>query len=117
MTTPQASHSPAALDALLHRRLRDNAEAVAFVHEGHVTRHAAFEQVVRDTTAWLQSRGIGRHDKVAVWAANGVTWLALLFALSRLGAALVAVNTRYRSEEVGYLLSRSKARLLLVQPD
>ncbi|MEZ5741141.1 MAG: AMP-binding protein [Burkholderiaceae bacterium] len=77
---------------------------------------ARFERLVQATTGWLQAHGIGRDDRVAIWLVNRIEWLALLFALERLGATAVAVNTRYRSTEVQYLLARSKAKMLVMQP-
>lgn len=40
----------------------------------------------------------------------------MLFALARLGATLVSINTRYRSEEVSHILRKSAARLMVCQP-
>ncbi|MCM5570334.1 AMP-binding protein [Burkholderiaceae bacterium FT117] len=76
---------------------------------------AAFEALVRRAVAWLHGQGIGRGDRVGVWLPNRVEWLVLLFALARLGATLVSINTRYRAAEVAYLLERSGARLLVLQ--
>ncbi len=38
------------------------------------------------------------------------------FGLAQRGATLVAINTRYRSAELEYILARSRARMLLMQP-
>ena len=82
--------------------------------EWHLTA-AEFDLLCRRAAAWLTLQGVGRGDVVAVWLVNRVEWLALLFALARLGAVLVTVNTRYRSDEVAYILRKSGARLLVTQ--
>jgi fatty-acyl-CoA synthase len=64
----------------------------------------------------LAALGVGRADRVAVWLPNGPEWLELVFALSRLGAAAVAINTRFRSHEVQDILVRSGARVLVYAP-
>jgi fatty-acyl-CoA synthase len=112
-----SNYPPIALDSLLALRSAKTSQPVAFIeNECNITQEQFLEQVSR-IAAWLQSRGVGSGDRVAVWMSNRVEWLALLFALSRLGAALMAVNTRYRSEEVGHILSRSQARMLILQTD
>jgi fatty-acyl-CoA synthase len=74
-----------------------------------------FEQLVQDTETWLGQQGVKRGDHVAVWLINRVEWLAIFFALARLGATLVAVNTKYRSHEVHYILANSQAQFLILQ--
>jgi fatty-acyl-CoA synthase len=74
-----------------------------------------FEQLVQETEAWLLQQGVTRGDHVAVWLINRVEWLAIFFALARIGATLVAVNTKYRSHEVHYILANSHAQFLILQ--
>jgi fatty-acyl-CoA synthase len=50
-----------------------------------------------------------------LWLVNRIEWLALLFGAARLGAAVVAVNTRFRASELEYLLERASPRLLVLQ--
>jgi fatty-acyl-CoA synthase len=75
-----------------------------------------FDTRVAATEVWLRRHDIKPGDRVAVWLPNRIEWLALLFALARIGAVLVAVNTRYRAAEVSHILSVSGARLLIMQP-
>jgi len=70
----------------------------------------------RQTAAWLLQNGIGQGDKVAVWLVNNVEWLALLFGAARIGATIVSVNTRYRAHEIEYLLEKSGAKMIVMQP-
>ncbi len=77
--------------------------------------YVEFETLGRKAAAWLHAQGIGPGDRVAVWLVNRIEWLALLFGLARLGAALVAVNTRFRSAELEYILRKSRAKMLVLQ--
>src|SRR5690606_29480214 len=97
-------------------RLADRPEAVAFIAEERRISYGEFADLCRRTETWLRAQGIGGGDKVAVWLVNRVEWLALFFALARIGATLVSVNTRYRSEEVTYILDKSGACMLVLQP-
>ena len=43
--------------------------------------------------------GLGKGDRVAVWAPNSAEWIIAAFGLMTAGGVLVPVNTRYRTEE------------------
>ena len=64
----------------------------------------------------LAALGIGPGDRVAIWLPNVPAWLATLFALARLGAVAVSVNTRFRSHELAMILRRARPRALVYWP-
>lgn len=105
----------ATLSALLARNVAQHGEAAAFVDGDRTISYREFDGLVNDSAAWLTEQGIVPGDRVAVWLVNRVEWLALFFGLARIGAALVAVNTRYRSHELATILERSQAKLLILQ--
>ena len=61
--------------------------------------------------------GIGKGDKIAIWMAGYSEWAFVYFALMRIGAVIVPVNTRYRPEEIAYVLNKSKAALLVFKEE
>jgi HIP---CoA ligase len=70
-------------------------------------------QIYRCAAAMIAS-GVGRGDRVAVWAPNGHRFVVAALGAVTAGAVLVPVNTRYKGEEAGWILGNSGARLLLV---
>src|SRR6266851_6259288 len=104
------------LPALLDRHLAERPDAIAFVDGEERISYAEFDRMCRKTAAWLAARGVRPGDRVAVWLVNRIEWLALLFGLARIGAALVAVNTRFRAAELEHVLRRSGARMLVLEP-
>ena len=48
---------------------------------------------------------------------NTVDWLTLFFGATRLGAAVVTLNVRYRETELEYMLGHSGARLVVTPAD
>lgn len=65
----------------------------------------------------LSKLGIGPTDRVAVWLPNCLAWLQTFLACAHLGATVLAVNTRFRSQEVADIIGRGKADWLLMWPD
>jgi fatty-acyl-CoA synthase len=70
----------------------------------------------RGMAAGLASIGVGYGDRVGLWLPNRTAWLVGFFACAQLGAIAVSINTRYRSAEVGDLLRRSGASVLVCWP-
>lgn len=65
----------------------------------------------------LAELGVEPGDKIAVWLPTTFAWVELEFALARLGAVAVAINTRFRAREVQDILARSEAEMLILWPN
>ncbi len=101
----------------LTAELAARAGAAPAIHEsGRVLTYAELDTRARRVARGLADLGIGPGDRVAVWLPNGAAWLELFFACARLGAIAVAVNTRFRSAEIGDIVGRSGARALVLWP-
>lgn len=74
---------------------------------------AQLSERVDEVAGRLHRLGIRQGDRVAVWMNNRVEWLELQFALARLGAVLVTVNTAFRTAELEYLLRQCGAVALV----
>jgi fatty-acyl-CoA synthase len=85
------------------------------VQDGQAVSYEQFDHQVHQTAAWLRQHGIEPGDHVAVWLINRTEWLVLLFALAKIGATLVSVNTKYRAHELQYILTNSQATTLILQ--
>ena len=72
----------------------------------------ALETEARLIACGLLGIGVRRGDRVAVWATNVPEWIILQFALAKIGAILVTVNTSLRAREVEYLLRQSETSTL-----
>src|SRR5215211_7105134 len=70
---------------------------------------AALETEARLIARGLMALGVARGERVALWATNVPEWIILQFALAKIGAILVTVNTSLRAHEVDYLLRQSEA--------
>ena len=64
----------------------------------------------------LMAAGVERGDHVCLWLNNCAEWIYLMFALARVGAVQVPVNTRFRTHDLDYVLRQSESRFLIT-PD
>ncbi|MEV6930658.1 FadD3 family acyl-CoA ligase [Dactylosporangium sp. NPDC051485] len=62
----------------------------------------------------LAARGVGKGDRVALWAPNGWRWVVAALGIVAAGGVLVPLNTRFKGAEAAYILARSGTRLLFV---
>jgi fatty-acyl-CoA synthase len=62
----------------------------------------------------LVALGIGKNDKVSIWAGNRPEWVYTQAATALIGAVLVPVNTRFRTNELEYILSQSDSTALIL---
>jgi acyl-CoA synthetase (AMP-forming)/AMP-acid ligase II len=59
--------------------------------------------------------GVGKGERVAIWAPNSAEWIIAAFGLMTAGGVLVPVNTRFKTEEAGDIIARSGVKAVLVQ--
>lgn len=78
--------------------------------------YAALAEESRRVAAGFAQLGVRAGDRVALWLPNVPAWLASFFACAQLGAIALAVNTRFRSQELADILGRSGARVLVYWP-
>ena len=67
-----------------------------------------------DVAAGLLALGIGRGDRVGIWAPNRAEWLYTQFGTARIGAILVNINPAYRSSELEYALNKVGCKALIM---
>ena len=62
----------------------------------------------------LMALGIAPGDKVALWMVNRPEWIDAMFAVMKIGAVLVPVNTRFRTDDTAYVLGQSDAAAVIL---
>ena len=73
-----------------------------------------FENDVNDFARGLISLGVKPGHKVSIWATNVPQWFIAFWAVTKIGAILVSVNTAYKIHEVQYLLRQSDTHTLIM---
>jgi long-chain acyl-CoA synthetase len=75
-----------------------------------------YEQVLASTdklAGFLADKGVGKGEKVALFLQNSPEFIYAIFAISKLGAILVPINTFLKDEELTYILKDSGASVLI----
>ncbi len=88
----------------------------ALIHEGGETTFSELEEMAQRYAAGLKAIGLGKGDRIALWLPNSPEHYALTYAIWRIGAINVGVNTRFKSKEVEDIVGRSGAKLLAFEP-
>ena len=60
------------------------------------------------------AQGIAPGDHVGIWWMNSPEWVFAMYALARIGAVQVPINSRFRGEDAAYVLQHADCKLLLM---
>jgi fatty-acyl-CoA synthase len=91
-------------------------DALVDVQAGRRWRYAEFLADVRRLATGLLRAGIGRGDRVGVWAPNRWEWVLVQYATAEIGAILVNINPAYRASELEYALKQSGITMVISAP-
>lgn len=71
------------------------------------------QESVERVASFLMAQGVRKGDKIAVLMGNVPEWIIADFAITSVGAVMVAVNTWVTARELGYVLEHSDTRMLI----
>jgi HIP---CoA ligase len=70
---------------------------------------------IRCAAGAFADAGVGKGDRVAIWAPNCAEWIIAAFGLMTAGGVIVPVNTRFKPDEAADIIGRSRAKAVLVR--
>ncbi|MEV6566664.1 AMP-binding protein [Streptomyces kronopolitis] len=82
-------------------------EALVEVASGRRWTYTELGRAVDEVARGLLAKGIGKGDRVGIWAPNCAEWVLVQYATARIGAILVNVNPAYRVHELAYVLRQA----------
>ncbi|MFJ4876501.1 AMP-binding protein [Streptomyces sp. NPDC088745] len=88
-------------------------EALVDVPSGRRWTYRQLRADVDELARGLLARGVGKGDRVGIWAVNCPEWTLLQYATARIGAILVNINPSYRSHELAYVIDQAGVSLLV----
>src|SRR6185436_11493737 len=105
------------LSSFIAFHARRTPSRTALKYRGEDISYAELDRCIGKVAGWLASRGIGPGDVVAVLMKNSTAFLELAFATSHLGAVFLPINYRLSSDEVGYIVGNSGAKILIADEE
>jgi long-chain acyl-CoA synthetase len=104
----------ASLKDILEKSCQRFADLPAYSNMGVTLRYRDIDRLSRDFGAWLQARGLGKGDRVAIMMPNVLQYPVALFGVLRAGLTVVNVNPLYTPRELEHQLIDSGATVIVI---
>ena len=85
----------------------------ALCYESNRWSFSELKEAVDHVARGLMQLGILPGDKIALWMPNRPEWIHTFFAVAKIGAILVPINTRFRTRDLEYVVRQSDAKMLI----
>ena len=86
----------------------------ALYFEGQRWTYGELSAEVDRAARGLMALGIQPGERVALWMVNRIEWVIAAFAVFKIGAVLLPINTRLRADDVAYILKQSESATLVL---
>lgn len=100
----------------LRARAAASPQATAVLSDGHVLTFGRLDQLVTHLSSYLAHEGARPGNHIALLMPNSLAAVCSIFAVARLGAVLVPLNTRLTTTELAWQVERSGCGRLLCLP-
>ena len=101
------------LGDVVHRAALRFGDRTALVFEGRRWTYTELAAEVDRVAKGLMALGVQAGDHVGVWLVNRPEWIFLQYAIPRVGAVTVGLNTRYRVDDVAYTVDQADCAVLI----
>jgi len=102
------------IGSLVDERARQHGGREALAFKGERWTFARLGEEVDRAARGLMALGIAPGDKVALWMLNRPEWIVAALAVMKIGAVLVPINTRFRTDDVRYVVGQSDSVALII---
>lgn len=84
------------------------------IEKGRRITYAEFRKKVDTVAKSLLILQVEKGEKISVWLPNSIEWMIIFFAISKIGAISVPINTRFKSSELEYILRQSDSTVIFM---
>lgn len=91
-------------------------DALISAHQNIRLTYAQLQGQVNALAVSLRRLGLGKGDRLGIWALNTAEWALTQFATAKLGIILVNINPAYRTWELKYAINKVGCRALIISP-
>ena len=90
-------------------------EALVFTESNRRITYREYADRVNELARGLFAIGVRKGMHVGIWMTNRPEWCFARLAIYKLGAIMVPIHTRYKTEELKYVLKQSDIAVLLME--
>ena len=105
------------LGNLARMKAKDNKGKPFLVFNGLDLTYDQFNEMVNRTAGGFAAQGVKRGDKIGLMLPNSPELLYTIFALAKIGAVSVPINTAYKGDLLEHILKSSDSSMLLVEDE
>jgi len=98
---------------LLSFQAKKRAKSTALLLHDDKISYGEIKESTDKLASFLAAKGVKEGDRVALFLRNSSEFIYALFAVSKVGAILVPINTFLKSEELSYILEDSGSTVLI----
>jgi len=109
------AHRP--IPSFLFDRARGREDKPRFVSRGEVVTWAEHALTVRRVAGFIAARGLGRGDRVAVYAGNSVRTIAAILGIQAAGATAVLIHASSTAEQAQWCVRHAEAPIVFVDEE
>jgi fatty-acyl-CoA synthase len=91
-----------------------NGDALVVRHQRYRANYRQLWEATTRLARALLALGVGKGDRVGIWAPNRFEWVVIQYATARIGAILVNINPAYKSTELEYVFNQAGVSMLLL---
>lgn len=102
------------LDKILRRQVAARRAETFLKLRGGALTFGEVDEMASRLAHGLAERGVAPRDHVAVMLPNSADFLHAIFALARLGAVAVPINTQFKGDLLRHVLATSDASMLII---
>jgi long-chain acyl-CoA synthetase len=108
---------PRSVHAMLAHAVARRAHRLALICGERRLSYAELDALVGEAAGGLRALGVGKGDRVAMVLGNSIEFVAVLFALARLGAVSVPLNIRHTLAENSHIIKDCAAKVVVHEFD
>ncbi len=110
-------HRPRNVVEMLEATVSTHAGKIGFICGDRRLTYKQFDEQVNRIAAGLEAHGVSKGDHVALLLGIQLEFPLVFFALMKLGAVVVPLNTRFKGEELAYEINDSESIMLIVDEE
>ncbi len=88
-------------------------DALVEVTTGRRWTYAQLREEVDTVALGLLAAGLGKGDRLGIWAPNMAEWALVQYATAKIGVILVTINPSYRTHELEFVLNQAGISMLV----